>query len=115
AEIDMAGAPPATVEFAFDSAAIGTGSSGLVEWMARPLESSVNLLRGNELPEDWYARDDGGLRPARVPLLVADSSTWVVGEPRVSLEVTDVDREDATVFVRLARWTPGKGNYRVLS
>jgi ABC-2 type transport system ATP-binding protein len=114
-EIDMVGTPPAAVEFAFDSAAIGTGSSGLVEWLARPLESSVNLLRGNDLPEDWYARDDGGLRPARIPLLVADSSTWVVGEPRVSLELTDVDREDATVFVRLARWTPGKGNYRVLS
>jgi ABC-2 type transport system ATP-binding protein len=113
--VDEDGLPP-LVAFDIPATAIGTGSSGLFEWIARPLQAGGNVLVADATPDDWWTlRKDGGLRPGRVPLLRANSPLWIAGAPTVSLDITATDRDDAVVFLRLAAWQPGKGSYRVLS
>ena len=94
---------------------VGSGSAGLVEWAARPLESAKNWFVPNRMPADWSTPRDGWLRPARVPLLQIAGPTWIVGNPVLEVTVDEADRMNPVLFVRLAAWTPGKGNYRVLS
>lgn len=113
--VDAAGAPPAPVRFGLAKAEIGSGVSGMLEWAARPLDHVGNWFVPARLPADWQAPRNGGLRPARIPLAVMDKATWVAGVPRVTLTVSDTDREDAVVFLRLAAWRPGSGTYRALS
>ncbi|MFP5440733.1 MAG: hypothetical protein ACLGHJ_04510, partial [Gammaproteobacteria bacterium] len=113
--IDALGSPPPTVPVALGKAHIGTGMSGMVEWIARPLDHVRNWFVPARLPDDWQAPKNGGLRPARIPLAVMDRPTWVVGVPRARVTISDTDREDAVVFLRVAAWRPGSGSYRVLS
>ena len=42
-------------------------------------------------------------------------STWVVGVPKVTVNFSETDRNEPILFLRLAAWKPGSGNYRVLS
>lgn len=113
--IDALGGPPPTVPVALGKAHIGTGMSGMVEWIARPLDHVRNWFVPARLPDDWQTPQNGGLRPARIPLAVMARPTWVVGVPRATITVSDTDREDAVVFLRVAAWRPGSGSYRVLS
>lgn len=106
---------PSPVNIEMPAAHVGSGVAGLVEWAARPLETAKNWFVRNRLPEDWREPSNGWLRPARVPLYVAEEPTWVVGVPRVTLNFSDTDRREPILFLRLAAWKPGSGNYRVLS
>jgi ABC-2 type transport system ATP-binding protein len=114
--IDEAGTPPALTAFDVPATPIGTGSSGLFEWIARPAQALGNLIIEQRTPDNWMdKRKAGGLRPARIPLLRVSAATWIAGVPTASIDITETDRADATVFLRLAAWKPGHGSYRVLS
>jgi ABC-2 type transport system ATP-binding protein len=114
-DVDAAGPPPLTT-FGIPSTPIGTGSSGLFEWIARPVQATGNVLVADRTPDDWWLlHKNGGLRPGRIPLLRVNVPVWIAGVPTVSIDITDTDRDDAVVFLRLAAWQPGKGSYRVLS
>lgn len=112
---DATGEPPPSDTFTVPATPIGSGVSGLFEWAARPLQSFGNSFVADRTPDDWMNVKEGGLRPARIPLLRAAAPLWIAGTPTASIDITDTDRDDATVFLRLAAWKPGAGNYRVLS
>lgn len=94
---------------------VGSGMSGVFELAAKPLDSLGNLFVPARVPSDWATPEDGWLRPARVPLYTSDKTVWVAGVPRVSLTFSDVDRDDAVVFLHVAKWRPGSGSYEILN
>lgn len=94
---------------------VGSGLSGMFELGAKNLDRLGNLLVPARLPADWATPENGWLRPARVPLHVASQSGWVAGVPRVELSFSDTDRDDAVVFLHLAKWRPGSGSYDILN
>lgn len=112
--VDAAGAPPAAQTFEIARAHVGSGASGMIEWMGRPLDRVGNLFVSTK-GRDWQKPGNGWLRPARVPLHRAEKDEWVVGVPRVSITVDNTDRDDPMLFLQVAAWRPGAGSYRVLS
>ena len=94
---------------------VGSGMSGMFELGAKNLDRLGNLLVPARLPADWATPENGWLRPARGPLHVATQSGWVAGVPRVELSFSETDREDAVVFLHLAKWRPGSGSYEILN
>lgn len=94
---------------------VGSGSSGMFELALQPLDSVGNWFLPAKVPADWQQPENGWLRPARIPLMAPATATWVVGTPKVELTLSDTDRDDAVVFLRLAVWKPGSGSYRVLN
>jgi len=114
ANIDMAGAPPPRQAFDVAHVHVGSGVSGMVEWVTRPLDHVGNWFvssKGDALPP---ARD-GWLRPAMVPLQRVKETQWVVGVPRATFTIDNADREAPVLFVQVAAWRPGSGTYRILS
>jgi ABC-2 type transport system ATP-binding protein len=67
------------------------------------------------MPANWQEPSDGWLRPARIPVLAVTQPTWIIGVPKLSFSFTGENRPNATLFLRLAAWTPNSGSYRVLS
>jgi len=94
---------------------VGSGMSGVFELAAKPLDSLGNLFVPARVPKDWATPEDGWLRPARVPLYTSDKTVWVAGVPRVALSFSDTDRDDAVVFMHVAKWQPGSGSYEILN
>jgi len=94
---------------------VGSGISGMFELGAKTLDRLGNLLVPARLPADWAKPSNGWLRPARAPLYVADTAQWIAGVPRVELLFSNIDRDNAVVFLHLAKWRPGSGSYTVLN
>lgn len=113
--LDAAQALPPAISVPFGPVAVGSGASGLVEWAARPVDHVGNWFRPARVPENWDEPRNGWLRPARVPLVKIEGPTWVAGVPSVDIDITDSDRSQPILFLRLAAWKPGSGSYRVLN
>lgn len=94
---------------------LGSGLSGQLEWLMRPLDHVGNWFRPARLPANWERPKNGWLRPARVPLFAADEATHIVGIPRIQLAFSNTDRDDPVLYLRLAKWRPGSGSYQVLN
>lgn len=112
--VDAVGAPPPAQHFDVARVHVGSGASGMVEWMARPLDYVGNWFVSAQ-GADWQRPSNGWLRPAVVPLLRAEKDEWVVGVPHASLTIDDADRADPMLFLQVAAWRPGSGSYRILS
>ena len=112
--IDNAGAAPARQRFEVARAHVGSGASGLAEWIGRPLDHVGNWFVPDD-GDDWNEAKDGWLRPALIPLQRIEQPQWVIGVPHASLTVDNADREMPTLFLQIAAWRPGSGSYRVLS
>lgn len=112
--------PPKLSWYPLAKAGSHDGASGWFEFLAQPLEGAGNLFKpactsASTPCADRLTAQDGWLRPARIPILQVDQPTWIVGVPKVKLVVSDHNRKNATVFLRLAVWRPHLGSYRVLS
>lgn len=107
--------PPVLTWEALPKVHMGSGASGWLEFIAEPMDELGHVLSSSKLPADWQAPSDGTVRPARIPLYVANEPTWIAGIPQVDLNFSDSNRPNATVFLRLAVWRPGSGSYRVLN
>lgn len=96
--------------------AITLGAGGRFEGWLKPLDHVGNWFVPARLPKDWQQPMSGSVRPARLPLTVIEQDAWLVGVPRLRLQVQDIDPENsAMLYVHLAAWRPGSGSYRVLS
>lgn len=106
-------------------------TTGWFEMIAKPMESIKNVFVPECLPTppqensttppspcvplDWKQPSDGWLRPARIPIYSATAPTWIAGVPHVRLTVDNTNRQNATLFLRLAIRKPNSGSYRILS
>lgn len=125
--------PPQLTWFPLQMVTSHSGITGGFELIAKPLEDVKNLFVPNDcqpqpafanaptgtplscVPADWNQPSNGWLRPARIPIYVATTPTWVVGVPHVRLTIVKTSRKNAVLFLRLAAWIPDSGSYRVLS
>ncbi|MDP2227872.1 MAG: CocE/NonD family hydrolase [Moraxellaceae bacterium] len=94
---------------------LGSGLSGQLEWLMRPLDHVGNWFVPARLPKNWEQPKNGWLRPARVPLYAASERTIIAGVPRIELNFSETDRDDPVLYLRLAKWRPGSGSYHVLN
>lgn len=90
-------------------------AGGRFEWLMKPLDHVGNWFVPTRLPADWQQPSSGSLRPARLPLTVVEQDAWLVGIPRLRLQLQDPADASPTLYVHLAAWRPGSGSYRVLS
>jgi len=112
--VDAVGAVPASQPFELARAHVGSGASGLFEWVARPLDHVKNwFVPANG--DNWQQARSGWLRPALIPATRVDGPQWVVGVPHVSLDIDEADRAAPVLFLQVAAWRPGSGTYRALS
>jgi ABC-2 type transport system ATP-binding protein len=94
---------------------VGSGMSGQFELLLKPLDHVGNWFRPAKVPAHWNTPRNGWLRPARVPLLAPQEATFVAGVPRIKLQFSHTDRDDPVLYLRLAKWRPGSGSYKVLN
>jgi ABC-2 type transport system ATP-binding protein len=99
----------------FAEARIHSSATGWLEFAARPLDYVGHAIAPSGLPSDWQKPSDGWIRPAQIPLVAIKEPTWIVGVPKISLKFIKSNRPNATIFLRLAVWTPGSGTYHVLN
>lgn len=126
--------PPELTWLPINKATSHTGATGWFEMFAKPLEGVKNLWNADcqsspippnraqtdpspscQTPKDWKKPSDGWLRPARIPIYTATVPTWIAGVPHVRLTIDNANRQNATLFLHLAIWTPNAGSYRVLN
>jgi ABC-2 type transport system ATP-binding protein len=97
------------------TAHVGSGMSGQFELLLKPLDHVGNWVRPARVPANWDKPHNGWLRPARVPLLAPTQTTFIAGVPRIQLKFSHTDRDDPVLYLRLAKWRPGSGSYKILN
>lgn len=94
-------------------------AGGGYEWLFKSTDRLRHLLTPQHLPANWQQPQQGGSRPLLLPLTRMTQDQWLTGIPRLHLNIDTPDAAKAenspTLFIALARWTPGKGSYQVLN
>ncbi|ONG41011.1 hypothetical protein BKE30_06175 [Alkanindiges hydrocarboniclasticus] len=94
-------------------------AGGGYEWLFKSTDRLRHLFTAQHLPAHWQQPQHGGQRPLLLPLTRMNATQWLTGIPRLHLSIdtpTTVNNQNSpTLFVSLARWTPGKGSYQVLN
>lgn len=106
-----------TVNYTLPELHINAGGGS--EWLFKTTDRLRHVFTPAHLPANWQQPQHGGQRPLLLPLTRLSEDQWLTGIPRLHL---NMDTRDAaaphsapTLFVSLARWTPGKGSYQVLN
>ncbi len=94
-------------------------AGGGYEWLFKPADHLRHLLTPQHWPLNWQQPQHGGARPLLLPLTSISKDQWLTGIPRLHLSIntpnTVNNQNSPTLFVSLARWTPGKGSYQILN
>ncbi|RYY80870.1 MAG: peptidase S15 [Moraxellaceae bacterium] len=94
-------------------------AGGGYEWLFKTTDRLRHLLTPQHLPANWNQPKLGGQRPLLLPLTRLSQDQWLTGIPRLHLNIDTSDpaiaQSSPTLFVSLARWTPGKGSYQILN
>ena len=115
-------------------------AGGGYEWLFKSTDRLRHMFTAQHLPAHWQQPLQGGQRPLLLPLTRLSADQWLSGIARLHLNIEsfgEIEGDDVsnpanaavknasianapvanapTLFIALARWTPGKGSYQILN